>query len=280
MSGTESVWIQLLKNAQAGDQDSLTTLIQKLQPGLTSLLRSWCLTVSAEDQALVLKQTIAVFTQKINQIRTSPQGFAIQLLFDSLLNFLLSGAKSGHKIALNELIRLMYVRLVSDPQFSKQGWGSVIDDDLLQDASIVFLKKMDEELNDNPYLYWKQIIRYKINDRINARKREQERVDYTANISSKSPADTADEAPFDVQQDEDFVARIADRDLLQKILEVITDLSEFCQTFFTALYKYQDEKLWRIQAKLGFKMTESALNTRIHRCRHGLKRLLKERDLI
>ena len=172
------------------------------------------------------------------------------------------------------------VRLQQDPQFSKQGWGSEIDDDLFQDACEVFINKMDTEIENNPYLYFRQIIKFKIQDKINTRKKMRERIDDSVHLShSQDEDDYSNSESYDIPYIDNFTDRVADRDLLDYILDAINELSEFCQRFFKALYRNENEKLWRINARLELKISDAALNTRIHRCRYSLREFMLRRGL-
>lgn len=270
----------MLKNAKAGDDSSLEEMSFKLKPGLTTITQSTLPAIAEEERNRIVQGTIDEFKERLNEIRQSPSGYARALLKSQIMNRLLRDAKNEDSFALNELLRLLHVRIHEDPQFSSKGWGSELDSDLLQDSFEVFIQKLDN-VKDNPYNYFKQIVRYKIQDKINARKRMRERIDDSVHESSFNDEKGSSHGGFEnIPYDDTFTERVEDRDTLDLTIKAINQLSEFCSKFFKAIINNQDEKLWRITAMLDFQMSESALNTRIHRCRHSLKKLVKEQGLI
>jgi len=274
-------WDDLLTLAKGGDKESLNILAKRLEPGLITITKTSLFFLPVNNQQTIVEQTLSELKEKIQSIRKSTQGFARALLHNRIMNSLLTLAKNGEKNAINELFRLLHVRLRDDPQFSSQGWGMEIDDDLLQDSSIVFLNKMDTEVKDNPYQYFKQIVKFKIHDKINAKKRTRERIDDSVHTrhSSNGTEEVIDVA-FDIPYDDSFDQRVEDQDELNHILYALDDLSDFCRDFFKTLFRNQNEKLWRITAKMEYNMSETALNTRIHRCRHSLKNILQNRGVV
>jgi len=273
-------WEYLLKSAQNSDTSSLTDLIQRLEPGLMILVKNSLYSLSKEIQHTIVDQTLIEFREKIQQVKSSPKGFARALMQSKIMDILLKAVQNGEKTVLNELISILYVRLREDPQFSTQGWGSEIDDDLLQDACEVFINKIDAEIRNNPYLYFKQIVKYKIQDKMNAKKKMRERIDDSVHLSHvRDNGNESKYESFDVPYIDNFTDRVADRDLLNHILAAIDELSEFCQKFFKALYCNESEKLWRIITKLKLNMNDTALNTRIHRCRHSLREILVRKGI-
>jgi DNA-directed RNA polymerase specialized sigma24 family protein len=272
---------KLLREAQCGDAASLDALETALKPGLELLVRRSLPSATAEIREAVLTRTLAEFRTASSQIRHSATGFARTILSNHILNELLRMAQGGDRAALSDLFVQLRVRIADDPQFSKQGWGAEIDDDLLQDVCVTFLNKFREDVRDNPYAYFRQIVTFKIRDRINARKRRLERFDDSRTTHTEPvESDESSSPPFDLPSSEDVALRVEENDLLEHIIMAIEELPEFCRKFFKALYRQESEKMLRNKVRREWNLGESALNTRIHRCRHSLKELLAKKEVL
>lgn len=229
---------------------------------------------------ILVDQTLDEFADKIDKVRSNPAGFLRTLLYNRILNFLLDGAKRGDGEAYRYLIQVLNVRFSFDPQFSNSNWKYLVDEDVLQDSFLTFCEKMEEKVESNPYLYFRQILLNKLKDKLNASKRKRTRF-----VEQSDP--DSDETDFETHLgihkaaiEDDYEKRTADRDLLNRILDVVSELTDFCQEFFRSIYSQADPKEWRAKASASWHMSESALNTRIHRCRSTLMNLLNERELL
>ncbi|MDP8239810.1 MAG: hypothetical protein P9X24_12035 [Candidatus Hatepunaea meridiana] len=102
----------LLKLAQDGDEKSLNELLQRFEPGLIILVKNSLHNLPQESQCTIVNQTLTEFRDKIQQVKSSPKGFIRTLLHSRIMNLLLEMVKKGEKMALNELIAIMDVRLL------------------------------------------------------------------------------------------------------------------------------------------------------------------------
>ena len=123
MEETKQSWESILKEARDGDESALGAMLDRLKPGLEALLKSNHPTSTDLQRQSILSETLNLFQNKIDQIRSSPVQYARALLYQKIMEAQLQQVKNGEKSVLNELIRNLNVRLFADPQFSKQGWG-------------------------------------------------------------------------------------------------------------------------------------------------------------
>jgi len=249
--------------------------IQKLRNGLHTIAVTNSRVLSDEECARCVESTLEEVSDRWNQIMSNPTGFARALLLGNMMELLLGYVKKGDMKALEDLVVLLDVRLKDDPQFSRQRWGSEIDHDLLQDARMVFTMKVEESVQDNPYLYFRRIILNKIQDKIALRRRDQARRVQPGKLydseSDQGPLET-----YDIPFDAGIERKVENRDFIDRILRAVRQLSDFCQSFFIAMYQGYNETEWRKRTRTNRKMTEAALNTRIHRCRHSLRKILQQ----
>ncbi|MCF7809988.1 hypothetical protein K9N50_03260 [bacterium] len=272
---------ELLILAKDENAEALEALMSRLEPGLATITMQYLPHDSEGSGDQIISEALEIIKQHIKEIRASVTGYARSILLGRICDELLQRAKNGNRIALNNLLILLRVRLGDDPQLSKQGWGSELDDDVLQESCIVFFEKATSKVHDNPYLYFKQIVMYKLRDKLRLKKADQDRfVRSDDNYDDDGKSDNSEHPERDLVYYDRFDEDVERRDLLDHILKAIRNLSEFCREFFKSMYQNRDEKQWRELTQVKWNLSESALNTRIHRCRHNLKIKLENRGVI
>jgi RNA polymerase sigma factor (sigma-70 family) len=93
-------WNDLLKRAQEGNQQSLTSLFSQLtvtlNPIIQCRLRGW----SSADQADILQETLITLYQKLNSLESNPHKYAARILRNKIGDAY-RRQRTGHKISID-----------------------------------------------------------------------------------------------------------------------------------------------------------------------------------
>ncbi len=231
-----------------------------------------------EVRERIVAGTIELTLQHLSNVRSSFAGYARSVLLSKICDELLVLARVGDRRSLNNLMVLLRLKLKEDSAFYEQIQTGRLDDDLLQDASLILLEKLQSKLETNPYLYFKTIILFKLKEK---HRTSQVTFERFADLDRK---DTSEEEELKgierLASGNELDQEFEKRDLIEKILQAVNSLSGFCKEYFKALYRESDDREWRKQTREKWELNESAFNIRIHRCRHGLQELLQARGIV
>ncbi len=184
----------------------------------------------------------------------------------TVLEKLLSSAKSGNEAGLDELCRIIRVRLLGLVRFKVRNWSREDHEDLIQETLVIFVRDLSK-IKDNPLTYAYAILQKRIwNEMDKARRNRELSLDHRL-------ADGADCETAEIQDDSTDVADDVERKLrLERVWQAIQALNhEFCKPLLTAIMEgYDIGELWKRFQQLDPQLNRNAFYKRVFDCRKRL----------
>ncbi len=182
--------------------------------------------------------------------------------------------KSGNVGAREDLFRHLRVRLLSILKYRLRGWPTEEIEDILQDTMTVLAEKLDQ-VESNPDLFALDILRNKIGNRVNRRRRRIEvSLHPTDSSDDREKGRDFDSATSLIASDTDL-AGMESEDIAEAIRHAIWKLSPLCQALFAALLDNRSvADTWELMQHTEQGLPRSTFDKRLFDCRKKLRKLL------
>jgi DNA-directed RNA polymerase specialized sigma24 family protein len=180
----------------------------------------------------------------------------------------LGRAKSGDAGSLGRLCEEARVRLQLVIKYRLRGWSEADREDLIQDTLVTFCEKI-AAVDRTPMAFALWILRQKIGNTLQKGYRNRER------SFSRALPETGDghaDSVLDPPDPGDDPATAYDRkETMQKVLEAMSLLNEFCRTVFTGLLEgLRIQEIWEHYREIEPGLQRGAFDKRTHVCRRKL----------
>ncbi len=191
------------------------------------------------------------------------------------LELLLQEAKGSSEPALNELCRIVMVRLRPIVEYRLRGWPKEDQQDLLQNTIMTFCDKLPI-IQDNPIAVALGILRNKIGNELQSIRRKN-----TVALEADESEDESREKSVGLgrvsldRQEEDIHDAMDRRARAQKIVQAIAQLQEFCRTVLIGLLQgYAISEIWERMQRSEPDLRRGTFDKRIFDCKKKLKTVL------
>ena len=192
------------------------------------------------------------------------------------MDALLRRAKSGDNAGLDELCRVIRVRLLSLIRFKVRGWSREDYEDIVQDTLTIVVRDL-HKIDHSPLIYAHAVLQKRIWNEMDRARRQRE-VSLDRGSQDDVSADSADALdPGALRDQSTDVAGEVERKLdVERVWHGIQSLNhEFCKPLLTAIMEgYEIGELWERFSKLDSSLNRNTFYKRVFDCRKRLWAIL------
>jgi DNA-directed RNA polymerase specialized sigma24 family protein len=185
---------------------------------------------------------------------------------------LLEQAKAGDSDSLGVLCEEARVRLGLVVKYRLRGWSEADREDLVQDTLVTFCEKI-QDITGTPMNFALWILRQKIGNELQKARRFREQ-SFSSTVINRGN-DGGDLALDPPDPEVDVAATVERKESVERIMEVMLHLSDFCRLVFAGLLEgFRIQEIWEKYQLVEPGLKRSAFDKRTHDCRRRMAELM------